>query len=203
MDYNKIGNFIIEKRKEKNLTQSKLAEKLFVSEKTISKWENGKSIPDANSLLKMSEIFDVSINELLNGEKLQGENYTQKAEQQLLELQKQKQHSDKRLLFSEIIIAVVSTILFLIVVYTCVYAIQLNFIVVPVVFICIATLLFLFAMSYCLYLEQTVGYYVCTNCNHKYVPTFKQVLFATHCNRSRRFKCPHCHKRCWHKKVVS
>ena len=114
MDYNKIGNFIIEKRKEKNLTQSKLAEKLFVSEKTISKWENGKSIPDANSLLKMSEIFDVSINELLNGEKLQGENYTQKAEQQLLELQKQKQHSDKRLLFSEIIIGVVSTILFLI-----------------------------------------------------------------------------------------
>ena len=203
MDYNKIGNFIISQRKAKNLTQAKLAEKLFVSEKTVSKWENGKSIPDANSLLKMSEIFEISINELLNGEMLQAENYTKKAEQKLIELQKQKQQSDKRLLFSEIIIAVASTVLYLMVVIACSYAITINIVVVPVIFICIATILFVFAMLYCLYLEQTVGYYVCTNCNHKYTPTFKQVLFATHCNRSRRLKCPHCHKRCWHKKVVS
>lgn len=67
MDYNKIGAFIATERKAKKLTQTKLAEKLFISEKTISKWENGNGIPDTNTLPKLCEIFEVSLNELLNG----------------------------------------------------------------------------------------------------------------------------------------
>ena len=63
MDYNKIGDFIAEKRKEKKLTQAKLAEKIFVSEKTISKWENGKGLPDTASLPKLCEILDITLNE--------------------------------------------------------------------------------------------------------------------------------------------
>ena len=69
MDYNKIGKFIMEERKSKKLTQAKLAENLFVSEKTVSKWENGKGIPDTNSLPKLCEILGISLNELLSGEK--------------------------------------------------------------------------------------------------------------------------------------
>ena len=69
MDYKKIGQFIESERKNLNITQAKLAEKLFVSNKTISKWENGKGIPDTESLKKLSEVFGVSINDLLNGEK--------------------------------------------------------------------------------------------------------------------------------------
>ena len=69
MDYNKIGKFITEERKAQKLTQAKLAEKIFVSEKTISKWENGKSMPDSNLLLKLCDIFKIDLNELLNGEK--------------------------------------------------------------------------------------------------------------------------------------
>ena len=68
-DYNKIGNFILKERKAKKLTQAKLAEKLFVSEKTVSKWENGKGLPDTNLLHKLCEILEVSLNELLSGEK--------------------------------------------------------------------------------------------------------------------------------------
>ena len=66
MDYNKIGKFITEERKKQKLTQAKLAEKIFVSEKTISKWENGNGIPDTKSLELLSKIFEVSLNELLN-----------------------------------------------------------------------------------------------------------------------------------------
>ena len=70
MDYIKIGNFIMQERKAKKLTQAKLAEKVFVSEKTVSKWENGKGLPDTNSLPKLCEILGVSLNELLSGEKI-------------------------------------------------------------------------------------------------------------------------------------
>ena len=72
MDYNKIGKFIAAERKAQKLTQAKLAEKLFISEKTISKWENGNGIPDTNSLPKLCKIFNVSLNELLNGERMSG-----------------------------------------------------------------------------------------------------------------------------------
>ena len=69
MDYNKIGEFIAKERKSKKMTQAKLAEKLFVSEKTISKWEQGKGVPDTENLPKLCEIFGVTLNELLAGER--------------------------------------------------------------------------------------------------------------------------------------
>lgn len=203
MDYNKIGDFISSLRKTQNLTQTKLAEKLFISEKTISKWENGKGIPDANSLLKMSEIFGVSINELLNGEKLDQNEYSKKAENRLLELQNAKQESDKRLLFSEIILGGVSTILFIIISFVCSYAIeQLNIIVAPVIFLCVSTFFYFVAMGYCFHIERVAGYYMCSHCQHKYVPTFKQTLFSMHMGRTKYLKCPHCGKKSWSKKVI-
>ena len=59
MDYNKIGEFISKERKLKKLTQVKLAGKVFVSEKTISKWEKGNGIPDTNTLTKLCEVLIV------------------------------------------------------------------------------------------------------------------------------------------------
>ena len=81
MNYNKIGEFIAKERKDKKLTQAKLAELIFVSEKTISKWENGNGIPDTNSLPKLCEVLGVSITELLNGEKIVESNENKKSEQ--------------------------------------------------------------------------------------------------------------------------
>lgn len=203
MDYNKIGNFIMAERKTKKLTQAKLAEKLFVSEKTVSKWENGNGIPDTNSLPKLCEIFDVSLNELLNGERIKGENYMNKAEETLLKLQKEKEQSDKRLLVSEIVLGTITTISFLIILYTSLYAIfELNVFVLPIIMIVVGLAIFLTGATFCLYIEQKAGYYVCKKCNHKYVPTFKQVLFAMHIGRTRYMKCPHCYKKSWNKKVI-
>ena len=71
MNYDKIGKFIQEKRKEKNLTQKELAKKLGVSDKAISKWERGICCPDISLLKDLSSILDISINELLSGEDIE------------------------------------------------------------------------------------------------------------------------------------
>ena len=113
MDYKKIGELISTERKSKNLTQSKLAKKLFISEKTISKWENGNGVPDTESLTKLCQIFEISVNELLNGERISSESYTAKAEDKLLELKKEKENADKRLLNLEIVLGSITIFTFM------------------------------------------------------------------------------------------
>lgn len=69
MDLNKVGTFIANLRKEKNLTQAELGELLGVNDKTISRWETGKNAPDISILNDLSEKLDISVKELLNGER--------------------------------------------------------------------------------------------------------------------------------------
>lgn len=203
MNYNKIGQFIAEERKAKKLTQTKLAQMLYISEKTVSKWENGNGIPDTNLLPKLCEIFGISLNELLNGERLTSENYINKAEEKLLELQKEKQSSDKRLLISEIVLASLSLIAFFAILFPCLYAIyKLNIYVLPTIIIFLNFVIFIASMCFCLYIEQKAGYYICKKCGHKYVPTYKQVNLAMHMGRIRYIKCPCCKKYSWQKKVI-
>lgn len=200
MDYNKIGNFIAIERKAKQLTQAKLAEQLFVSEKTISKWENGKGIPDTNFLPKLCEIFGVSINELLNGERINSENYTNKAEQTLLELQIAKEENDKRLLTLEMVIGVLSIIILLSLTFVASFLEMQTWIR-----ICLIVFAFAVAMvgiGFALKIEQIAGYYVCKKCGHKYIPTYNQVFFAMHVGRTRFMKCPKCEKHSWNQKVI-
>lgn len=73
MNQEKIGKFIASLRKEKNLTQLQLAEKLNITDRAISKWECGKSMPDPSIMLNLCEILDISVNELLIGERLKKE----------------------------------------------------------------------------------------------------------------------------------
>lgn len=203
MNYNKIGEFIMAERKAKKLTQAKLAEKLFVSEKTISKWEHGKGLPDTNILPKLCEIFGISINELLNGERISSENYVIKAEEALLTLQQSKADSDKRLLNAEIVLGGITTISFVLIFLASLYAIfELNLLVVPIISIVIAVAIFIVGTTFCLYIEQRAGYYLCKKCNHTHVPSFRQTLFSPHINRTRYMKCPHCKQRSWQKKTI-
>jgi len=83
MDTKKIGRFIAENRKEKNLTQKELAEKLGVSDKTVSRWENGNYMPDLALLQPLSEELGISLNELLSGEHIEKEHVAEKAEASL------------------------------------------------------------------------------------------------------------------------
>ncbi|MBQ9786320.1 MAG: helix-turn-helix domain-containing protein [Clostridia bacterium] len=200
MDYNKIGNFIMAERKAKKLTQAKLAEKLFVSEKTISKWENGNGIPDTNSLTKLCEIFEISLNELLNGERFSDESYINKAEEKLLDLQKIKEDGDKRLLSMEIVIGFLSITILLSLTLIAKFIEMENWI--KIVLIVFGSVVAMIGIGFALKIEQVAGYYVCKKCNHKYIPTYKQVFWAPHINRTRYLKCPHCKQKSWNKKVV-
>ena len=84
MDTIKIGKFIAEKRKEKKLTQEGLAEKLGVTSKTISRWENGNYMPDISLLKPLSEELDVTLNDLLSGEEVDKEHYKEKLEENII-----------------------------------------------------------------------------------------------------------------------
>lgn len=88
-DQEKTGKFIAENRKQKGLTQKELAEKLGISDKTISKWETGHGMPDVSVIPELCEILSVNSNELLAGEKLESaESFSQKAEENVMELMK-------------------------------------------------------------------------------------------------------------------
>ena len=85
MDQEKIGKFIQEKRKERNLTQSDLAEKLNITDRAISKWENGNCLPDAGTMPELCKILNISINDLFSGEIVDMKDNEKKLEENLLE----------------------------------------------------------------------------------------------------------------------
>ncbi len=91
-----IGEYIARKRKEKNLTQGQLAEILNVSNKTVSKWENGKSMPDYSIILKLCEELDVSLRELFDGEDSNLENKNTYTDEQILDLLERTRSLEKR-----------------------------------------------------------------------------------------------------------
>ena len=78
MNQVKIGAFIAECRKKQNLTQLQLAEKLYITDKAVSKWERGIAMPDSSLMLDLCEILKISVDELLNGEKISMEEKNQK-----------------------------------------------------------------------------------------------------------------------------
>ena len=108
MDQVKIGKFISERRKLKRLTQAQLAEKLDITDRAISKWETGKGMPDASIMLDLCNELEISVNELLSGELIEMSNYDKEVEKNLLDMVKQKEEADKRLLSMEIVIGALS-----------------------------------------------------------------------------------------------
>jgi len=200
MDYSKIGNFILEERKAKKLTQAQLADLLFVSEKTVSKWENGKGIPETSLLPKICEVFEISLNELLNGERIAKEKYVDVAEETIFQLQKQKEDHDKTLLSMEIVIGVLSIFILLSLTFIASFLQMEDWL--RITLIVGAFVVCIIGCAIALRIEQVAGYYECRRCGAKYVPTYNQVLCAMHFGRTRYMKCPHCKKYSWNKKVV-
>ena len=200
MDYNKIGNFIMTERKAKKLTQAKLAEKLFVSEKTISKWENGKGIPDTNSLPKLCEVLGVSITELLNGEKIVESNENKKSEQLLLDVTEELSIKNKTVWQCMWVIMTVSIIALLASILVSAFLIPKG--IWQLVAIVLVVVTFLIPCFYALKLEVSVGVYKCKNCGCEIVPTYSQALWAMHNGTTRFLKCPKCKKHTWCKKQI-
>ena len=199
MDYKKIGAFIATERKSKKLTQAKLAEKIFVSEKTVSKWENGNGIPDTNSLLKLCEVFDVSLNELLCGGRVVSENKSQN-DKLLLDMAKELEQKNKIIWTSMWVIMITSMTALL-------AGIVISAFLIPEgVWQLVATLslcvVFLIPCFFALKLEVSVGAYKCKKCGQEIVPTYSQAVMAMHMGTTRYLKCPNCKKNTWCKKVL-
>ena len=200
MDQWKTGRFIAECRKEKNLTQMQLAEKLGITDKAISKWERGISMPDTSIMLELCDILGISVNELLSGEKISMENNNQKNEQLLLDMAKEAEQKNKIIWTSMWVIMSVCIIALLACLFIAAFWIPEG----PWQLVAIlgSCMLFLPACFYALKLEVSVGAYKCKNCGHKFVPTYSQALNAMHMGFTRHLKCPNCGKRTWCKKVI-
>lgn len=98
MDSKKIGTFIANKRKEKQMTQKQLGEALNCSDKLISKWECGNGLPDVSMMLPLCELLEINVNELLSGEHLTQDSYLGKAEENMMDLIKSSENQKKRMI---------------------------------------------------------------------------------------------------------
>lgn len=96
LNQEKTGKFMAEMRRQQNLTQRQLAEQVGVSDKTVSKWETGRSMPDNAILLDVCLILNISVNELLSGERFSEEHYVNKAEENMIELVKESEYHKQK-----------------------------------------------------------------------------------------------------------
>lgn len=201
MDQIKIGRFIKQKRKEKGMTQSKLAEKLGVTDRAISKWENGNCMPDSGIIADLCKILNVTINDLFSGEIVDMKDNEKKLEENLLEITKLKQDREKQLMNLEIFIGILVAMVFLICAFVASFVNIEN--IYKILLVVLGLILFLVGGIICLRIEQTVGYYECKRCHYRYIPTYSNILYAMHIGRTRYMKCPKCHKYSWNRKVIS
>ena len=201
MDQLKIGKFIAERRKSENLTQMQLAEKLSVTDRAISKWETGKSMPDSSIMLKLCETLKISVTELLMGEKISMENNGKSFDEMALQIIKEKEKSDKTLLTLEWVIGILSCIVLFVPIFIAAFIEMADW---QRIVICLTGVIpgFL-GLFVALKIEQVAGYYKCKRCGHTYVPTYNEMVKAMHMGRTRYLKCPKCGKKSWQKKVVS
>lgn len=200
MDQLKIGKFIAECRKQQNLTQMQLAEKLIITDKAISKWERGIAMPDSSIMLELCDILKISVNELLRGEKISMENSKEKNEQLLLDMTKELEQKNKTIWKSMWIILIISiTTLFAGITITAFLVPEEIWQIAIILGLCV---IFLIPCFYALKLEISVGAHKCKNCGCEIMPTYSEALWAMHRGTTRYLKCPKCNKRSWCKKVL-
>lgn len=201
MDQMKIGRFIAERRKRVSLTQLQLAEKLGITDRAVSKWETGKAMPDASIMLELCGVLEISVNDLLCGEVVGMEDYSKKLENNLLDMIRQKEQADKRLLFLETVVGISATVIMFALVLLATFVQMASWL--RVALLALGFALFFAGCFYALRIEQVAGYFACKECGHRYVPTYKAVNMAPQMFGIRYMKCPECGKKSWQKKVLS
>ena len=201
MNQVKIGKFIAECRKKKNLTQAQLAEKLNITDRAISKWETGKGMPDPSIMLDLCNELNISVNELLSGEMIEMKDYNKKTEELLIEFATKEKINNKRLFNAMYVIEIISIIADVSIVMLAQYFIMDT--TLQNIVCAISTIFCILVMFYGLKLEKDTGYYECKECHYKFIPKYKEVLFTTHIGTTRYLKCPKCHKKSWDKKVLT
>ncbi len=191
MDYKKIGLFLAQERKSKKFTQAEVAEKLYVSEKTISKWENGRGLPETSLLINLCALYGISINELLSGERLNEQSYREKAEDHMETLLLQRKSNQHKMFVCVLIGCLTFSVLFVCIALA-------SFLEIAVwLRICLIIYGFLvaaFGVGILVFLDINIGSFECEHCGKRFVPTAKAYILAYHTLTKRRLQCPFCGK---------
>lgn len=202
MNQEKIGKFIAQCRKDQNYTQAVLAEKLGITDRAISKWENGKSMPDASIMLELCDLLKINVNELLTGEHIIMDNYKEIAEKNLIEMRNQEERANRKLISAETFLTTLTVIASFALIFAGAFIAQTNE-ALAIVLISIGSVIVWLGIMYALKLEHDAGYYECPECKKRYVPTLKAVVMAPHYGTTRKMRCPYCNQKGYHKKVLT
>ena len=170
MNLDKIGKFIATCRKENKLTQEQLAEKLYITDRAVSKWERGLSLPDADKMLDLCNILDINVNELLNGERIDMKDYEKKNEELLLELAKQDELKNKKIMANMWILLISDSVFYFGIILLAAATLEEG--VMLGIIISVSTVFFILVAFYALKLEVDAGYYECKNCHNKFIPSY-------------------------------
>ena len=200
MDQVKTGQFIKACRKEKALTQREVADKLNISEKTVSKWETGNGLPEVGLMLPLCELLEISVNELLSGERLDEKKYFEKAEQNIMSLIQEKAEAKKKLIIA-LIVAFVTIAAGLTIILLAALLEMPTWL--KIVLGIVGALVILVGIGIACVLDKDAGVYECKHCGERFVPTMMAYLFAPHMPTSRKLKCPKCGKKSYCKKRLS
>ena len=200
MDQIKIGKFIAEERKTKQYTQRELADKLSISDKTISKWERGNGFPEVSLLLPLCNELEITVNELLSGERLQEMDYKKKAEENMVNLVKEAQESKKKIILSTMVagLSVVAAVPLVMVAGMLEMETWLR-----ILLIVISLTIIGMGVSIACILDREAGAFECPECNNRFVPDMKSYVMGLHTITKRKLVCPHCGANRYCKKVLT
>lgn len=189
MDQIKIGKFIADERKTKKYTQRELADKLGISDKTISKWERGNGFPEVSLLLPLCNELNITVNELLSGERLQEVDYKKKAEENMVNLVKEAQESKKKIVMS----ALVATLVIIAAVPLFVIAGAFEMQVwTRALIIGIGIVILVLGIAIACILDRDAGAFECPECKERFVPDMKAYVMGLHTITKRKLTCPKC-----------
>lgn len=194
MDQKLTGKFIAELRRERGLTQKELAERLHISDKTISKWERGCGLPEVGLMLPLCDELNITVNEMLSGRRLLSSEYQKNAEKNMVKLMKEKSEF-KLKIFCEIAVLFI-TLLATISLCALVEYIEMS-LAWRVTFLVIAMVIMLVGVAVCVVLEITSTEYECSKCGERFIPTAGAYIAGPHTLRRRKLKCPKCGERNW------
>ena len=189
MDQIKIGKFIAEERKAKKYTQRELADKLSISDKTISKWERGNGFPEVSLLLPLCNELEITVNELLSGERLQAMDYKKKAEENMVNLVKEAQESKKKIIMSAMVSVLVIVAAVPLFVVAGMFEMQVW---ARVLLMGIGFAITVMGIAIACVLDREAGAFECPECKERFVPDMKSYVMGPHTITKRKLTCPKC-----------
>lgn len=189
MDQIKIGGFIAEERKRKGYTQKILSEKLGISDKTISKWERGNGFPEVSLLIPLCSELDITVNELLSGERVSEEQYRKKAEENMVNLVKEAQENKKKIILS--VMVGILTILAAVPLFMVARMFDMRT-GVRITFIVIGIVVLIIGIAVACIMDREAGAFECPECHERFIPDMKSYIMAAHTLTKRKLICPKC-----------